>query len=431
MSDLSHVADSPAGLLREFRRIIESRTSPALNTRRREAFIKRPPSTLHLEAVELAPVIYDEEGYEVAGSTVPRSVPHKHPMVKEDPATNRIAHREVKIQVRSVGRPDDFHAGKTVTWSMEPLFVRPSAEGDGPGTPEFRGDWQLAAERHRDRFEAPANFAVTGFQRLSQEQAITSIDSTGHTAIRVNLPPIAFNAARVRVRMEGEDIDTALVDLEVPGIIVIDPGHGGDEDESGSNANHAVSHTSKILEKNLALDFGLRSRSALHQLRDADALNLRVYMTRSTDRNRPGRERAGVGKEKGADVLLSIHFNGFDGRARGTETLVRRRSDNLNYDQDVALASRVNDAVYHAILEHDDGARDRGIKEQQLAVLSDSWLGNTATWHPLRSALLEVEFIDNESVDQLLSINEGHERVRQDIAVAIANALIEDLKSSP
>src|SRR5690554_871234 len=148
-------------------------------------------------------------------------------------------------------------------------------------------------------------------------------------------------------------------------------------------------------------------------------------MTRSTDRNRPGEERAGGGKDKGADVLLSIHFNGFDGRARGTETLVRRRSDNLNYDQDVALATRVNDAVYQAILEHDEDARDRGIKEQRLAVLSDSWLGNSAIWHPLRSALLEVEFIDNESVDQLLSINEGHERVRQDIAAAIANALVE------
>lgn len=258
MSDLSHVADGPAGLLREFRRIIESRTSPVLNTQRREAFLKRPPSTLRLEAVELAPVIYDEEGYEVAGSTAPQSVPHKHPMVKEDPATNRIAHREVRIQVCSIGRPDDFHAGKTVTWSMEPLFVRPSAEGDGPGTPEFRGDWQLAAERHRDRFEAPANFAVTGFQRLSQEQAITSIDSTGHTAIRVNLPPIAFNAARVRVRMDGEDTDTALVDLEVPGIIVIDPGHGGDEDERIQREPRGFTHKQDPGE-----EFGLGLRSQI------------------------------------------------------------------------------------------------------------------------------------------------------------------------
>ena len=430
MNEQANSAEGPAGLLRAFRRIVESRTSPVLNTRRREAFLVRPLPALRLEAVELAPLLHDEDGNEVVDSTIPLPVPHKHPMIKVEPPTNRIAHREVKVRVRSDGRPDDFHAGKTVSWRMEPLFVRPVDDGEAED-PEFRGNWQQAAEGHRDRFEASTEFDAHGFQRQSQEHATTTVDATGHTAIRVNLPPIAFNAARIRVRLEGEDPDVELIDMEVPGIIVIDPGHGGHKDDRGSNANHAVSHTSRILEKELALDFGLRARSALQELRDADALNLRVYMTRSTDRNRPGRERAGVGKDKGADVLLSIHFNGFDGRARGTETLVRRRGDNMNYDQDVALAARVNDAVYQAILEHDEDARDRGVKEQQLAVLSDGWLGNSSTWHPLRSALLEVEFIDNESVDQLLSINEGYEQVRQDIADAMANALIEDLKSSP
>lgn len=52
----------------------------------------------------------------------------------------------------------------------------------------------------------------------------------------------------------------------------------------------------------------------------------------------------------------------------------------------------------------------------------------TATWHPLRAALLEVEFIDNQTVDELLGINEGYEQVRQDICDAVANALLEDLR---
>lgn len=55
-------------------------------------------------------------------------------------------------------------------------------------------------------------------------------------------------------------------------------------------------------------------------------------------------------------------------------------------------------------------------------------LGNTGTWHPLRAALLEVEFIDNQTVDELLSINEGYEQVRQDICDAVADALREDLR---
>lgn len=431
MNDHVRAADGPAGLLQAFRRIVESRTSPVVNTRRREAFLVRPLPALRLEAVGLAPLVHDEDGNVVADSTTPQPIPHRNPMVKVDPPANRIAHREVKVRVWSEGRPDGFHAGKTVTWSMEPLFVRPAAEGEEPGEPEFRGDWQQAAEGHRDRFEASVEFTSEGFTRLGQERATTTVDVTGHTAIRINLPPIAFNAGRISVQLEGEDGPAELIDLEVPGIIVIDPGHGGESNVEGSNANHAVSHTSRILEKDLTLDFSLRSRSALETLRGASSLNLRVYMTRSTDLNRTAEFRAAVARDKGADVLLSIHFNGFDGRARGTETLVRRRSDNLNYDQDLALADRVNGAVYQTILGHDAGARNRGIKEQQLAVLSDRFLGNEADYHPVRSALLEVEFIDHPSVDQLLSINEGYELIRQSIADAIANALIEDLKNNP
>src|SRR5690606_37810974 len=100
------------------------------------------------------------------------------------------------------------------TWSMEPLLVRPAA-GDGEsGDPEFRGDWQQAAEGHRDRFEASTDFGRHSFQRVSQEQATTTVDATGHTAIRINLPPIAFNAARICLRIQGEDTDVELIDLE-------------------------------------------------------------------------------------------------------------------------------------------------------------------------------------------------------------------------
>lgn len=430
MSDASDVPDGPAGLMREFRRIIDSRTSPVLNTRRREAFLVRPRAILRLEAVELAPVVHDEEDNEVLDSTIPQPIPNRHPMVKVDPPTNRIAHREVRIRVWSDGRPDDFHAGKTILWGMKPLFVRPSAEDGKTGDPEFRGDWEQAAEGHRDRFEASADFGSHNFQRVSQEQATTTVDATGQTAIRINLPPVAFNAARICARIEGEGSEVALIDLEVPGIIVLDPGHGGTSNLPGSSSNNATSYSSGILEKELALDIALRTRAALYALRSGSNKNLRVHMTRDEDSNIRGDERAFVGRDNGADILLSIHFNGFDGVARGTETLVRRSSDNVNHAEDTALARRVNDAVLGALLSHDADARDRGIKEQQLAVLSDRSLGNTVDYHPLRSALLEVEFIDNPAVDSLLNIDEGHEDVRQDIADAIAAALIVDLRSN-
>lgn len=125
---------------------------------------------------------------------------------------------------------------------MSPLFVPPVDEGEEPGAPVFRGDWTQAGIGNRDRFQSPAGFAATGFTRVSQEQATTTVDDTGYTAIRINLPPVAFNAARIRVQLEGEDAAQELIDLEVPGIIAIDPGHGGERNEDGSSANNATSH---------------------------------------------------------------------------------------------------------------------------------------------------------------------------------------------
>lgn len=424
------MTDADSGLL--YRRIADSVMSTTNNLVRRDVLLETPDEVLHVEAIALAPAITDEDGDEVEGSTEPQAVPHKHPMVKVQPATNRIAHRELRIRVWSEGRPDSHHAGKTVTWSMAPLFVAPVAEGQEEGDPDFRGDWAQAAAGHRDRFEAPADFTAEGFARSSQQQATTIVDETGHTAIRINLAPVAFNAARISAQLEGEDGAVELVDLEVPGIIVIDPGHGGDRNETSSTANNATSHTSRILEKELTLDFGLRTRTALRALRVDDNANLRIHMTRTTDVNVAGARRANAGRDNGADILLSIHFNGANGVARGTETLIRPRASNVNFAVDTALAQRVNDAAYNAILAHDTGARNRGVKsEQNLAVLSDPSLGNTAAYHPLRAALLEVEFIDNQAVDELLSINEGHEQVRQDICDAVASALLQDLRHNP
>lgn len=415
-----------------YRTIASSSTSPVSNKVRKEVRIDRPRDVLHLDPVALAPQILDEDERPVEGSTEPHAIPYKHPMVKVAPHTNRIAHRELKIRVWSEGRPDNHHQGKTVTWSMAPLFIPPGDEGRPALDPVFRGSWVHAVAEQRDRFTAPDELTAVGFTRLSQEQATTTVDATGHTAIRINLPPVAFNAARINVQLEGAAAAVDVIDVEVPGIIVIDPGHGGTANEGGSSANNATSHTSGVLEKQLTLDFGLRTRSALRALCTNENRNLRVHLTRAEDRNVKGTDRANVGRDYGADILLSIHFNGANGIARGTETLIRPRASNLNFDENTALAKLINDSAYNAILAHDAGARNRGIKsERELAVLSEGALGNTAAYHPLRAALLEVEFIDHLAVDELLSIHDGYEQVRQDICDAIANALIEGLRQNP
>ena len=174
---------------------------------------------LPVEVVELAPKLRDLTTLaEIDGSEVPDlRESHTNPMIEDGPVQNRIAHREIKM--RTVD--GEILEGRKLTWSMAPLFVPPAG-----GDPVFRGDW-ADSETHPDRFETSAVHGAHGFERVSQQQGTTEIDEEGCTAIRANLPPVGFNKARISIEIEdiGEAIE--LIDMEVPAIVVIDPGHGG------------------------------------------------------------------------------------------------------------------------------------------------------------------------------------------------------------
>jgi N-acetylmuramoyl-L-alanine amidase len=92
------------------------------------------------------------------------------------------------------------------------------------------------------------------------------------------------------------------------GSIVIDPGHGGSVEVGGSSGNNATS-PSGVLEKNMTLRMGLLVRDALRELASAGSHNIKVLLTRDTDKNLGLRDRAGVAFVNKADIFLSIHFN--------------------------------------------------------------------------------------------------------------------------
>lgn len=180
-----------------------------------------------VEVVELAPKLRDDDGNEIAGSEKPKPNPQSNAMVERDPAANqndaaaiRIAWRELKVKIGSA------LMDKKVTWSMDPLFTR-SFDPNSPNLPPvFRGSWDRAVAGHRDRFEASTAFTAHSYRRVSQEQGETTIDADGFTALRVNVPPIGLNKARIKIQIEGTTSPIELINLEVPGVIVIDPGHG-------------------------------------------------------------------------------------------------------------------------------------------------------------------------------------------------------------
>lgn len=210
------------------------------------------------------------------------------------------------------------------------------------------------------------------------------------------------------------------------GIVVLDPGHGGTTNVGGSDANHATS-PSGVQEKAMTLTMGLLVKDVL-EAANASGHQITVFMTRSKDENLGLAARAGVAKDKKAQVFLSIHYNGFDSKVRGVETFVRpENAGNVNLAEDTRFATRVQTRVFQAIKAKDAGTKDRGVKEMKLGVLEDGALGNTAASHPCRACLLEIEFIDVAAVDKLLNTGPNAAAVRSDIAVAIKDAILEEL----
>jgi N-acetylmuramoyl-L-alanine amidase/transglutaminase-like putative cysteine protease len=368
------------------------------------------------EPMELAPELKDENGNAVIGSTKPRLGEFDfNPMTEVNPNTDRIAHREIKIRFRD----GKALAGRKLKWKL--MAVR-----------SIRGDWDNSPS-HSDYFEASQEFLTSGFSRISAISAETEIIAEGQhgiSAVRINVPPIAFNLVNVVVEVAGFSCDFNLLRFEVPAIVVIDPGHGGTSNNGGSSWNNATS-SSGILEKTMTLEFGDALANKLRQLRSVLDLNLWIHSTRSTDAENPSlATRARKARDSGADILLSLHFNGFNAVARGTETWIHS-SSNVNAAEDEELALRVNSAVFTALAAYDGNAKNRGVQSKVLGVLNDSSLGNTASYHPVRAALLETEFIDVPDVDALLNTGSERDSVRADIMSGIAWAIIEDLYYNP
>lgn len=397
-----------------------------------------------VEVVELAPKLKDETGAEIADSNKPIALPKANGMIEEDAANNRIAHREMKVSIGSALK------NKKVTWSMEAKFTP-----TGASQPRFRGDWATAAETHRNRFEASTTYGANTYRRVSQEQGETTVDANGFTAIRVNVPPWGLNKACIKIQIEGTTTPIELIDLEVPGVIVIDPGHGIGAAGS-SNAIGGSGDTTGALEHEFALDIATRMAVDLRRRREAEQLPLKIFMTRTGTGNLTFPDRTRVARENGCDVYVSIHFNAVDGfPLRRHPFGMWDSTENHNLAQDQALAVRLRQALQRAIaavepVESRNAPTDGVTSETHEANLqkgldtcSDStndtmpnYNGNIPGHTPCRAALMELEWMSNNRADLLF--NEGNatlsataNSMREEAAQAMADAAIEDLYAQP
>lgn len=360
-----------------------------------------------IEVIELFPKVKDDDGNDLAGSEKRNWGMPLTPFVEENPYANKIAHREIKVRIGSAGM-----ANKKVTWTLEALpGAIPSA---------IRGEWS-DSRTHKNCFEKSDAYGVHGYTDAGtgkDTKAVTTVSADGHTAIRVNVPPIGLNQARIKIQIEGINEPFDLIDMEVPAAVVIDPGHGGKD--SG-----AVARSDKnVKEQALALSYGIKLRDELINKFKNEKRNIRVKMTRDIDEFIELEDRAPYAKNYGADIFVSIHFNSaVSSSARGTETFVERTPGNKNQEEDALLAGNLQASTVAAVKSQDASGGHRptfkenrvldssgnpipGVKRAGFLVTKDG-LGNNGNideFKPVKACLVEVEFLSNTNATNSVRI---------------------------
>ncbi len=172
-------------------------------------------------------------------------------------------------------------------------------------------------------------------------------------------------------------------------LILIDPGHGGD-DPGALGAGGA-----KESEINLAI--ALKLQEALQ------ARGVNAVLTRTGDVSLDLASRARMIDQLGAQALVSVHANSHDvATALGLETYYR-----------TALSQPFAQQI-HQVLVSDLQRPDRGVREARLFVLR----------HPtIPSALIEAGFISNPEEEVLLGDREYQQKAAEAIAKGIASYL--------
>lgn len=181
-------------------------------------------------------------------------------------------------------------------------------------------------------------------------------------------------------------------------IIVIDPGHGGEDTGAISQNN--------VNEKDVVLDISLKLGEKLEEN------NFKVYFTRKSDKALGNTVRSDIINRakfinaRNADIFLSIHLNGSDVEsAKGVESYSRFLDD-----KSYLLAESIQDEL--SSIEY---TKDRGIKE------TDEKSLGILRYTNITGVLLELGFITNSEDEKYLISEEGQDIIVDCILNGILN----------
>ncbi len=194
--------------------------------------------------------------------------------------------------------------------------------------------------------------------------------------VAVETSSTGFKVSAVREKNDGKII------------VVVDPGHGyGDPGATYKGVDEKVVN----LEVALQVEEYLKKEG------------ITVIMTRNDDSRITLVERALLANEYQADYYVSIHSNASTttNTASGIETYIIKKGGKAE-----TLANSVQKAVIFAT-----GAKDRGVKEENLAVLRDT---------NMPAVLVEMGFLSTEADRLLLATHE----YRSILAIGISNGVL-------
>lgn len=199
-------------------------------------------------------------------------------------------------------------------------------------------------------------------------------------------------------------------------VVAIDPGHGGKD--SG-----AVNTTYNVCEKDLVLKISKYAKEEIEKYSGVE-----VFMTRETDVFIELNERADLAADAGADILISMHLNAFNGAAYGAEVYYPNNNLNAQIGQEgKQLAEKVQSEILKLGL-YDKGVKVRtcvedkysdGSYQDYYAMIRNSKLNG------FPGIIIEHAFIDNNS-DYLKYLNTD-EKLKA-LGIADANGIASYLK---
>ncbi len=168
--------------------------------------------------------------------------------------------------------------------------------------------------------------------------------------------------------------------------VMIDPGHGGSD--PGATVD-------KLYERDYTLSIAKKVIDILKTDKHIEA-----KLTRSEDVFVDVAERGEMANDWNADILVSIHGNTFtDENVSGTEVLYTHENESIK------LAQSLQQSLVKSL-----GFRDRGIRKEQLIILSHS---------TMPGALIEVGYLTNTAERTEMTSSSGQLKTAQAIAEGI------------